>query len=61
MIGVRFKVRFQDWRKGDKATLKKEVADRYISMGVCAAVKPPVKRKRKTAPENKMVEGTVNK
>ncbi len=62
MTEVRFKVRFQDWHKGDKATLKKEVADRYINvLGVCAKVKPPVKRKRKAAPENKMADGAANK
>jgi hypothetical protein len=60
---VEFKVRFMDWRKGDKATLKNDVADRYINvLGVCAKVKPPVKRKKSTAaPENKMVKGAANK
>lgn len=61
MTVVKFGVRFMDWQKGDKAELKNRFADKYIKMGVCQKVKPPVKRKRKTAPANKMVAGAANK
>lgn len=59
MTEVRFGVRFMDWYKGDKAKLKKEVADRYIGLGVCSAIKP--KAKRTAAPSNKAVQGAANK
>lgn len=62
MIEVKFAVRFMDYKKGDTAKLKKDVADRYINvLKVCAKVKAPVKRKRTAAPENKMVKGTASK
>lgn len=61
MTEVKFRVRFMDWYKGDKDKLKASVADKYVRMGVCTKVKPPVKRKRKTAPDNKMVTGAANK
>ena len=61
MVEVKFGVRFMDWRKDDKVELKNKFAEKYINMGVCQKVKPPVKRKRKTAPVNKMVAGAANK
>ncbi len=61
MTEVRFKVRFMDWRKGDKDQLRNQLADKYIAMGVCDKAKPPVRRKRRTAPANKMVAGAANK
>jgi hypothetical protein len=55
---VRMKVKFMDWEKGDTPDLRKEVANRYIQMGVCSAVQT---RKRKAAPKDKMVTGVDNK
>lgn len=61
MTEVRFRVRFMDWQKGDKAELNKRFADKYIGMGVCDKVKPPVKRKRTKPPSNKMAAASNNK
>jgi hypothetical protein len=61
MTEVRFKVKFMDWDKGDKAELSKAVAEKYMGMGLCVPVKSPVKRKAKAAPSKKMVDVGDNK
>jgi hypothetical protein len=61
MPEVTFKVRFMDWRPGDKVNLSKGFAQKYIKLGVCDAVRPPAKRKRRAAPNNKMAAGAANK
>lgn len=59
---VKFGVRFMDWQKDEVATFKKERAEKYIRLGVCAKVKPPAKKtKRASAPSNKMATGALNK
>lgn len=59
---VKFGVRFMDWQKDEVATFKKERADKYIRLGVCAEVKPPVKKKKRaSAPSNKMETGATTK
>lgn len=59
---VKFGVRFMDWQKGAKITFKKEQADKYIRLGVCAKVRSPAKRKKTaSAPSNKMETGARNK
>ena len=59
---VKFGVRFMDWQKGDKVTLKKEQADKYIRLGVCAKVRTPAKgQKQASAPSNKMKTGATTK
>lgn len=61
MTEVRFKVRFMDWRKGDKVELKNRFADKYIGMGVCAKAKPRVQRKNTKPPSNKQAAASNNK
>lgn len=61
MQEVKFRVPFMDWKKGEKANLSKDFAQKYTKMGLCDAVRPPVKQKRKTAPSNKRIAGAVNK
>ncbi len=60
---VEFGVRFMDWQKGQKETFKKEQAEKYIRLGVCKKVSTPAKRKKRaSAPSNKMETGTpINK
>lgn len=60
MTEVQFKVRFMDWRKGDKVELKNRFADKYLNMGVCSKVKPP-KRKNTKPPSNKKAVASNNK
>lgn len=61
MPEVKFRVPFMDWKKGEKANLDKDFAQKYTRMGLCDAVKPPVKRKRTAAPSNKRARSVNNK
>ena len=59
---VKFGVRFMDYKKGDTATLPKDVADRYTDkLGVCARVKPRPKKKAAGAPSDKKAAAPVDK
>ena len=58
---VKFKVRFMDWQAGEVVNLSKAAALRYIGLGTCDAVKPPVKRKKKAPPGNKRAAAPKNK
>lgn len=61
-LEVKFGVRFMDWQKGEKISFKKERAEKYIRLGVCAKVRPPAKRKKRaSAQSNKMETGANNK
>ena len=65
-MDVKFKVRFMDYHKGEKHTLNKSLAERYIGLGVCDEVKSSAKRTSKktkaaTATENKMLTVAANK
>lgn len=53
MTEVRFKTRFMDWQKDEKAKLPEKFVDRYLAMGVCNKVKAPAKRKNTRPPSNK--------
>ena len=56
---VLFKVRFMDWRKGDKVDLKQKFADKYIALGVCTKARSPAKRKQ--PPKNRKADAPVTK
>lgn len=59
---VKFGVRFMDWQKDEKVTLNKERAEKYIRLGVCKKVSPLAKRKKRaSAPSNKMETGARDK
>ena len=56
MTEVRFKVRFQEYRKGDKVAMDKKGVAKYVDkFNVAEVVKPPKTKQTKAAPVDKQV------